>query len=291
MTNATKPRAEEAPQTTQDCPQSPSEDETQENPQPVPYARNRPLSFGQFQEGVSAILATLEPMTAVPSPPPDGPMIYRLMAAALDQMPAVGKDQRNEQQGFSYRGVDDVLDHLNPILGRLGIFFVPAVVERVAEVRQTRSHATLWTVHLRVRYTFYAPDGSSVEAVGWGEGTDMADKATSKAMTMAMKSVIFQVFAISDHEVDPDSTSEPSEPPPLPKPPLSAEDRDALQAQIDGLSAAAADKLKELWIGQKGKLPGLKQATEDHVPDILAMIAQAEALAEQDDRLAEAHAE
>lgn len=135
-------------------------------------------------------------MSDEPAPAP----IHVLMARVLADMPAIGKNQRNQQQGFNFRGIDDVLDALHPLLGRHGVFYVPDVIERVAEERPTRSGGVLYTVHLHVRFRFYGPAGDYVEASGWGEGTDSGDKATNKAMTGAQKYVLFQVFAISTNE-------------------------------------------------------------------------------------------
>lgn len=128
------------------------------------------------------------------------PSIYVLMGKVLADLPAIGKNQRNSEQGFMFRGYDDVLNGLNPILSRYGVFFVPDVIERIAEKRATRSGGTMYEVNLHVRFTFYGPRGDSVTATGWGEGTDMGDKATNKAMTNALKYVLFQTFAISTQE-------------------------------------------------------------------------------------------
>jgi len=287
---------EAVPETQPEAPQSQSEAGTQSDAQGKPFPaeglggpKTRPLTYGQFQDGVESILASLGVLPLDHEPVPRAPMIYKAMAAVLKDLPPVPKDQENKSQGFAFQGVDDILDKLNPVLGRHGVFYVPVVEERVAETRQARGGGTIWTVHLRVRYTFFAADGSHVEAVSWGEGTDSGDKATSKAMTMAMKSCLRQVFAISDNE-DPDATSVPTDPVPD-RIPLSDEDRQDLQNEIDNLSEAAQAKLKELWIAQKGALPSLKNASEEHVPAIGALIAEAATLADQDQAEVPAEAE
>lgn len=128
------------------------------------------------------------------------PLIFERMHAVLAALPAIGKEQENVQQGFKFRGIDDVMNALNPLLTKHGVFYVPEVLERVAATRATRNGGVMYEVNLHVRFTFYAPDGSSVTASGWGEGTDSGDKSTSKAMTGAMKYVLFEVFAISTKE-------------------------------------------------------------------------------------------
>ena len=65
-----------------------------------------------------------------------------------------------------------------------------------------------------IKYTFYAEDGTFVTAVVIGEGMDSGDKATNKAMSIAFKYALFQIFCIPTEEMaDPDSES----PEPAPK--------------------------------------------------------------------------
>lgn len=128
------------------------------------------------------------------------PTIHELMGRVLGDLPAIGKNQRNQQQGFNFRGIDDVLNALNPLLAKHGVFYMPDVIERISEERATRNGGVMYVVHLHVRYRFFGPAGDYIEASGWGEGTDSGDKATNKAMTGAMKYVLFQTFAISTEE-------------------------------------------------------------------------------------------
>lgn len=142
---------------------------------------------------------------------PAGGTIYERMVAVIDELPAIDKTQRNEQQGFMFRGHDDVLNALNPLLAKHGVFCAPDVLERQTSERHTANGKIMWEVSLHVRFTFYGLGGDSFAGSTWGEGTDMGDKATSKAMTMAFKSMLNQTFAISNKEAaDPDGeTAEP----------------------------------------------------------------------------------
>lgn len=142
-------------------------------------------------------MTTTDDVTLIESEPES---VYVLMGRVLRDLPAIGKNQVNTEQRFNFRGYDDVLNGLNPILSRHGIFLVPDVIERVVDRRSTRGGSTMYEVNLHVRYRFYGPGGDYVEASGWGEGTDMGDKATNKAMTNALKYVLFQTFAISTEE-------------------------------------------------------------------------------------------
>lgn len=134
------------------------------------------------------------------------PMIFGLVGQAIREIGAIGKDSRNEQQKFMYRGIDAVMNALNPVMAKLGLFLCPEVLEQTREERQGRNGGTLLYSILKMRYTLYAPDGSNVSCVVIGEGMDSGDKASNKAMSVAMKYAAFQLFCIPTEEmVDPDA--------------------------------------------------------------------------------------
>lgn len=133
--------------------------------------------------------------------------IHQRIAAILAELPSIGKDAHNSQQNFDYRSHDTVLNALNPLLAKYGVFVVPTVLDRKTGERETSGGKTMYEVNLHVRYRFYGPGGDHVEGSAWGEGTDMGDKSTNKAMTMAFKNVLAQVFAVATAEYDTDATS------------------------------------------------------------------------------------
>ena len=140
--------------------------------------------------------------------------IYEAIASIMQKGCAIGKEKRNTQQNFMSRGIDDVMNVFNPLLAEHGIFVVPEVLEATREERQTSKGGNLIYSILKVKYTFYASDGSHIEATVIGEGMDSGDKASNKAMAVAMKYAMFQVFCIPTEEMkDPDAeTPEPSRP-------------------------------------------------------------------------------
>lgn len=140
----------------------------------------------------------------------DNPMIYGLIAEITGEIGAITKSKRNLQQGFNYRGIDDVMNALNPLFAKHKVFCVPEVLDKFREERTTQKGGTLLYSTLTIRYTFFAPDGSNVAAVVVGEGMDSGDKATNKAMAVAMKYAMFQVFCIPTEEMtDPDAETPP----------------------------------------------------------------------------------
>lgn len=136
------------------------------------------------------------------------PLIYGKIASIMKECPAIGKDQRNSQQGYAYRGIDDVMNALQNLLPKYGVFYVPEVVDAKREERTTAKGGILIYSVLKVKYTFYAEDGSHVSAVVQSEGMDSADKSSNKAMSAACKYALFQVFNIPTKElIDPDATT------------------------------------------------------------------------------------
>lgn len=133
--------------------------------------------------------------------------VHEAIAAVIAEMPAIGKDSYNAQQGFKFRGIDAVVSALKPLIAKHGIVIAPDVEERLYEQRPTRSGSVMHTVHLHVRYRVYGPDGEPIECSTWGEGTDSGDKATNKAMTGAYKYLLFQLFAIADSDEDGDANT------------------------------------------------------------------------------------
>ncbi len=136
--------------------------------------------------------------------------IYQAIHGVMTDVGAIGKDKKNQQQGFMYRGVDDVMNALQPAFVHNNIFVVPEVLEQTREERTTAKGAQLLYSIIKVKFTFYADDGTNVSATVVGEGMDSADKSSNKAMSVAFKYACFQVFCIPTEEmVDPDSESPP----------------------------------------------------------------------------------
>lgn len=141
-------------------------------------------------------------------------LIYKQIPKIAADLDAVGKDKRNTAQSYNFRGIDDVYNALHPILARHGVFTVPEVIAEVTEERQTKGGGLLIYRKLTIKYRFYAEDGSFVEATVIGEGMDSGDKASNKAMAVAHKYALLQVFSIPTEEAkDPEVDS----PAPLPK--------------------------------------------------------------------------
>ncbi len=138
-------------------------------------------------------------------------MIYKQLIACLRGTSAIAKDKKNAQQGYRFRGIDDVYNALHPIFEENGVLPVPEVLESRREERQTKGGGNLIYTVLKLKVTFYAEDGSNVSAIVQGEGMDSADKSTNKAMSAAYKYALFQLLCIPTEETAQDADAETPE--------------------------------------------------------------------------------
>ena len=135
-----------------------------------------------------------------------GPLIYAAMNAILSDVKAIGKDSRNQAQGFDFRGIDAVYNALHGLMAKHGVFTTSQILDISRTERISKAGATLLYTCLTMQYTFHALDGSSVATTVLGEGMDSGDKASNKAMAVAHKYALLQAFMVPTEDmVDPDS--------------------------------------------------------------------------------------
>lgn len=142
--------------------------------------------------------------------------IYQSIAAVQSAVDFIGKDKQVQSGGtYKYRGVDQVLNTLHPLFAKHKIFAVPEVLEILTrEQRETKNGGIMLYQVLKIKYTFYAEDGTSVSAIVVGEAMDSGDKVSNKCMSVAYKYACFQILSIPTEETtqDPDDTNDPLPP-------------------------------------------------------------------------------
>lgn len=118
----------------------------------------------------------------------------------------LGKNRKNDQQGYRFRGIDDVYNVLSRHLATAKLCILPYVVERTVTERPTKSGGVSTYVVLVVDFSLVsAVDGSKHVIRTMGEAMDTADKATNKAMSAAMKYAAllsFQIPTEGDNDAD-----------------------------------------------------------------------------------------
>lgn len=134
--------------------------------------------------------------------------IYELMPKVAAAIGTVGKDKKASMGAggsFSFRGIDDFLNACHTALVDHVVTLTPHVVEhRLIERERVKDGRTVgMTIHVivTVDYTFTAPDASSCTVRTVGEAADTGDKATSKAMSQALKYALMHTFTVPTQDM------------------------------------------------------------------------------------------
>jgi len=165
--------------------------------------------------------ATTEPETteapAAPEPDPARvvhpvtgfkpvPAVLGAICEAMNAIEAIGKDKRSDHGNFKFRGVDDVMNALAPVMRAHCLFVSPRVVSSTHNRYQSNGGGGLMNTVVEVEYDFVSGADGSKHTVGpiLGEGMDSGDKSTAKAMSVALRTMLLQVFMIPTEDRDPD---------------------------------------------------------------------------------------
>lgn len=135
--------------------------------------------------------------------------IIQKLSDVMAEVGAVRKAEKNQAQGFVFRGIDAVTNAVSPALRKHGVIVFPelnsieyATIE-IGKERKLQGH-----VRIQVTYTFIAAsDGSKVHATVAAEAMDSGDKATAKAMSVAFRTALLQTLCLPTDEPDPDHDS------------------------------------------------------------------------------------
>lgn len=191
--------------------------------------------------------------------------VYAAISAVAKEMAATGisKDRRNQQQGFNFRGIDQVYNALAPALVNHGLLILPRITERTVTERATQKGGVLFYVVVKAEFDFVSTEDGSIHTVTtYGEAMDSGDKATNKAMSIAYKYAAFQAFCIPTEETAIDADAEVHN-----VSPQSAEealkefaDKALLSESIDELKAA----YKDVWPKLGGSKTHEERCTETY---------------------------
>ncbi|MFM9613885.1 ERF family protein [Streptomyces niveiscabiei] len=148
----------------------------------------------------------LAPVAAVPPAPrmetayvpapvgaPEGtPRIFQVIHGVMRDVMPVAKGQHNQQQNYAFRGVDDAMSAMAGPMRNHGCFIAPEVIEHRQRPRGEKGTHTV----VKMLFRIFGPAGDCLLVSLPGEAMDMADKSTNKAMSAALKYMLFQVFMI-----------------------------------------------------------------------------------------------
>lgn len=139
------------------------------------------------------------------------PAVYAAISDVMAEMATdgIGKDRKNTQQNYSFRGIDDIYNALARVMSSHRLMMLPRASERTTVERQTKNGGALNYTTVRVEFDLVsAVDGSRHTICTYGEAMDSADKATNKAMSAAFKYAAIQAFCIpTEGDNDADQTT------------------------------------------------------------------------------------
>lgn len=167
--------------------------------------------------------------------------VFEAFAAAMNDVRAIEKADRNTQQNFSFRGIDAVMQAVGPVLRKHNLFIIPTAKDIRSETYQTRNGASMRNVTVTMRYTVYGPDGDSFEGVSYGEAADAGDKAVSKAQSVAYRTFLLQSLTVPTGDPDPDASTHERATPPAPEP-VDPELEKAVEELGDACAALGLDQ-------------------------------------------------
>lgn len=172
--------------------------------------------------------------------------IAQVMATIAKQ--GISKDRKNDQQGYAFRGIDDVYNALAPILSEAQLCVLPYVKSREVLERQTRSGGALFYVTVAVDFALVsAVDGSTHTISVVGEAMDSGDKATNKAMSAAYKYACMQAFCIpTEGDNDADKVTHEVAPNTVTKNEIQVIEKLATAAGVDLTAVCSAYKIQSI---------------------------------------------
>jgi len=120
------------------------------------------------------------------------------------------KDLKNKDQGFLYRGIDNLYNLTAPIFAKYGLVILPKTYDtNTIEAGKTQKGNPIYHTRVHIRYEFrHIHNDQMVESTFPGEALDYSDKSTNKATTSAFKYMMIQTFNMPIVGVENDSDSE-----------------------------------------------------------------------------------
>lgn len=127
-----------------------------------------------------------------------------VIVQVMSEVQALGKNDRNQAQGFNFRGIDAVMNVVGPALRKAGGFVTPNVITTDYAVIPARNGGNLNVCRLVIEFALYGTEGDPIRGQVAAEAFDSGDKATAKAMSVALRTFLLQTLALPTDEPDPD---------------------------------------------------------------------------------------
>ena len=134
--------------------------------------------------------------------------VHEAINAVMRDVTFLAKGDKNTHQGFNFRGIDSVLNICGPAMRKHGLIAYPRLLpEFTVHGEKPTKNSKAKTVDIVVEVVWRGPDGSELVSRVAAESFDSGDKATAKAMSVALRTAYLQTLCLPTDEPDPDSFS------------------------------------------------------------------------------------
>jgi hypothetical protein len=135
------------------------------------------------------------------------PTVVQALARVMADVQSVKKTGHNAHDNYNFRGIDQVVNAVGPVLREHGVVTLPLLQDITYRDTQTSTGKATREVNVKVTYRFVGPAGDHLDVTVPGEALDRGDKGTAKAMSVAYRIALLQVLCIPTDEPDPDEAS------------------------------------------------------------------------------------
>lgn len=150
----------------------------------------------------------------IPEPGPDGPErvpVWVAWSRVMGDVRGINKGdwygRPGERGSYQFRGVDSALNSFGPACRLHGVLVLPVHVETAYRDVKTSGGKPSRECTATVTYRIIGPTGDSIEVQSAGESMDSADKGTAKALSTALRSLLFLGGLVPTSDADPDATN------------------------------------------------------------------------------------
>lgn len=133
--------------------------------------------------------------------------VHDAINAVMRDVTFLEKGDKNSHQGFNFRGIDAVMNRVGPAMRKHNLVATPYLVDKPTFGTKKTKSGEAKTVDIVVDVIFEGPDLSQKIVRVPAEAFDSGDKATAKAMSVALRTAYLQTLCLPTDEPDPDSFS------------------------------------------------------------------------------------
>jgi|TARA_R110001599_G_scaffold169016_1_gene358925 hypothetical protein len=147
------------------------------------------------EDSVSAVPENknAEPLSWINCSPEFDLVIDAMVAVALEVAP-VAKTSKTPSQmgGYSYRGIDDVVNTVSPLMAKNGLIIIPAIKQTKAEQYNEK-----WRMNtVRFQFRIAHRSGQYIDTEMVAQALDPGDKAIGKSTSYALRELLCRMFLI-----------------------------------------------------------------------------------------------